>query len=51
MTKTFEIMFEDLSFETQVRLLEFYGMNGFPDGNFKWIPIATIEIEMGEDEE
>ena len=41
--KEFEIMFDDLKPEAQVKFLEFANMEDPSDGNYDTFPIAIIE--------
>lgn len=47
--KEFEIMFDDLKPEAQVKFLEFVNMDDPSDGNYDTFPIAIIE-NYDEDE-
>jgi hypothetical protein len=42
---SFEIMFEDLSVDTQERFLKFSGYESFEKSNLEITPIAIIELE------
>ena len=45
-TKTFEVMFGDLTQEAQERLLEFEGVSDQSECNYDFSPIAIIEREI-----
>lgn len=50
-TVRFEIMYEDLSIDAQIRLLKFLRIDSFENSNLEIAPIATIEIESDGMEE
>jgi len=45
-TVTFEIMFDDLNPAAQKQFLEFQGVNCPEDGNYEFMPIAVIELDV-----
>ena len=45
MTKTFEIMFDDLTGEAQQRFLEFQELESAADGNYDVFAIACTDVE------
>ena len=46
--RTFEIMFDDLNQEAQRQFLDFQGLDNPQDGNYKFVPLAVVELEGGD---
>lgn len=46
----FEIMFSDLNEDAQERFLEYMGMDDPSEGNYEFVPIATIEYNDDDEE-
>ena len=51
MTKTFEIFWTDLTEECQKELANFLNLEDGDDGNYTFIPLATLEVEKELDDE
>jgi len=49
MSKTLQIMFEDLNGKAQKEVLEFYGYDGPEDGNLDVAPLFVLEKEEETD--
>ena len=45
MTRTIEIMFDNLDRKTQKEVLEFYGYESPREGNFAIVPLFVLERE------
>lgn len=50
-TRTFEIMYSDLTWEAQARLLDFEGVESASELNAEFNPLAILERENEEQEE
>jgi len=49
MSKTLEIMFDDLNNEAQREVLRFYGCETPEDGNFDIVPLFVLQVEESEE--
>ena len=49
MSKTLEIMFDDLNSEAQQEVLRFYDCKTPEDGNFDIAPLFVLELEESEE--
>ena len=47
----FEIMFNDLKPEAQKEFLKYMGLKDASEGNYEFVPIATIEYNDDEEDE